>query len=550
MTPATADAQMQQFIDRHLATVEPLIRASNIAAWELQTTGSEAAKERSAQMSADVAKVYANAQEYAFLQALPASELQAPLLARQHALLLNNYLAFQMDAQVIEEMIGLQVDIEEQFNAHRALVNGEPVSDNAVDDILIRSNDVELRREAWLASKTVGSAVADKVRHLARLRNREARRLGFVNYYAMSMQLQELDEERLFGILDDLKTQSNPIWHDYKAQLDADLAARFHIAPEEVRPWHHANRFFQEPGPGEADLDRFFKGKNLEALTSDFYTAIGLPVDDLLKIADLYEREGKCQHAFCMDVDHEGDVRVLCNCRDNERWMGTMLHEFGHAVYDKFMDANLPFLLREPTHIMTTEAIALFMGRLTKNADWLHRYAGVEAGEAARIAASAKREMRDHLLVFMRWCFVMAHFERELYRDPEQDLDALWWEQVETWQNVTCPLEFRPKDAWASKIHLASSPVYYHNYLLGEMVASQLLHYIQATVLEGEPADALVSSPKIGNYMQEKLFHPGAIRPWEEWLAHATEEPLNPRYFVAQLNVSMKFVSNSSTISP
>ena len=537
MTLATDIREMQSFIDRHLALIAPLQRDSNLAAWELQTTSSEAAKERTAQLSAQVAKVYADADEYAFLKALPASELSSPLLARQHTLLLNSYLAFQMEESVIEEMIGLEVDIEEQFNTHRAAVNGEPVSDNAIDDILIHSNDSALRRETWIASKTVGSIVADKVRHLARLRNREAHRLGFSSYYAMSMQLQELDETRLFAILDDLKTQSDPIWSAYKAQLDTDIATRFHIAPDAVRPWHYANRFFQDPGPGEADLDRFFKDKNLEALTAEFYTQIGLPVNDLLKIADLYEREGKCQHAFCMDVDHQGDVRVLCNCRPNERWMGTMLHEFGHAVYDKFTDADLPFLLREPAHIMTTEAIALFMGRLTKNADWLHRYAGVSREEAEGIASDARREMRDHLLVFMRWCFVMAHFERELYRDPEQDLDVLWWGLVETFQNITCPPDARQPGMWASKIHLASSPVYYHNYLLGEMLASQLLHHLQTVVLAGGSPDALISSPKVGTYMQEQLFKPGAIRAWEGWLEHATGEPLNPRYFVAQLSL-------------
>ena len=535
MTVSTGDAQMQAFIDRHLAVIAPLLRDANLAAWELQTTSSEAAKERSAQLSAEVAKVYANAQEYAFLKALSPAGLQNPFLARQHALLLNSYLGCQMDDLVIEQMIGLQVDIEEQFNMHRAIVNGEPVSDNAIDDILIRSHDSDLRRETWLASKTVGGEVADKVRELARLRNREAHRLGFSSYYAMSMQLQEVDEARLFALLDDLKTQSDPIWHEYKAKLDEGLAARFQIATEEIRPWHYANRFFQDPGPGEADLDRFFKDKNLEALTADFYAAIGLPVNDLLQIADLYEREGKCQHAFCMDVDHAGDVRVLCNCRDNERWMATMLHEFGHAVYDKFTDADLPFLLREPAHIMTTESIALFMGRLTKNADWLHRYAGVEAGEANRIASGARREMRDHLLVFMRWCFVMAHFERELYRDPEQDLDALWWTQVEKYQNLVCPPDARRPGMWASKIHLASSPVYYHNYLLGEMLASQLLHHISSVVLAGESKASLIFSPKVGAYMQEQLFKPGALRAWEGWLEHATNEPLNPRYFVTQL---------------
>ena len=536
MSAANTELQMQAFIEKHLESAAPLAREACLAAWELQTTGSEDAKERSAELSARFVKLYANPDEYAFLQSLPAHELSDPLLARQHDLLLKGYLANQMDEQVIDEMIRLSVDIEEQFNSYRALVGGRLVSDNEIDELLIHSNDTALRQEAWMASKKVGTSVTDKLMRLIRLRNREAQRLGFTDYYAMSMQLQELKEEYLFTLLDDLKTQSDPLWHTYKTELDAELAARFQTTPDQIQPWHHANRFFQEPGPGEADLDRFFTGKDLAVLTARFYSTIDLPIEDLLASADLYEREGKCQHAFCMDVDRLGDVRVLCNCRSNERWMGTMLHEFGHAVYDKYTDLSLPYLLREPAHILTTEAIALFMGRLSKDASWLKRYAGVQAEEAERIAASAQQEMRNHLLVFTRWCLVMAHFERALYHNPEQDLDALWWEMVEKYQGLACPPEARTPGMWASKIHLASAPVYYHNYLLGEMVASQLLHHIQTVVLAGEPAHALVQSPAVGRYLKEQVFYLGATKPWEEWLAHATGTPLNPRYFVAQLD--------------
>ena len=63
----------------------------------------------------------------------------------------------------------------------------------------------------------------------------------------------------------------------------------------------------------------------------------------MLKNSDLYEKEGKNQHAFCTDIDNTGDVRVLCNIKSNSYWMNTMLHEFGHAVYDKNIDTDLPF---------------------------------------------------------------------------------------------------------------------------------------------------------------------------------------------------------------
>ena len=48
--------------------------------------------------------------------------------------------------------------------------------------------------------------------------------------------------------------------------------------------------------------------------------------------------------------------------------MSTQLHELGHAVYDTYLDfENTPYLLREPAHIFTTEAIAMLFGRFASN---------------------------------------------------------------------------------------------------------------------------------------------------------------------------------------
>ena len=76
--------------------------------------------------------------------------------------------------------------------------------------------------------------------------------------------------------------------------------------------------------------------------------------------SDLRERAGKSQHAFCLRVgrSYPYDVRVLANVRDDAYWTNTMLHELGHAVYDKYIDPSLPYLLRTVAHTNTTEAIA------------------------------------------------------------------------------------------------------------------------------------------------------------------------------------------------
>jgi len=305
------------------------------------------------------------------------------------------------------------------------------------------------------------------------------------------------------------------------------------VKDPETPPWLYSDPFFQEfPSAGAAEsLDDAFKDSNIEALTLSHYESIGLDISDLLRHADLYEREGKSQHAFCLDVDHEGDVRVLCNIRKNERWMSTMLHEFGHAVYDKYNDTSMPFLLRTPAHTLTTEAIAMLNGRMSKSPEWLVKIARLSPAEAQRLSASALKTLRSEMLIFLRWAITLIRFERELYRNSDgARLSRLWWEYVERFQRVTPPAN-RDRADWASKIHLATSPVYYQNYVLGELMASQLLSYIHSHIVKSE---SYVGNPAVGDYLVQKVFKPGARYDWNTMLGNATGEALNPEHFTGQ----------------
>ena len=67
------------------------------------------------------------------------------------------------------------------------------------------------------------------------------------------------------------------------------------------------------------DVDLFFRDMDLTELTRKTYDNMGLEVRDVLARSDLYEREGKSQHAFCLSVGREYpyDVRVLANARSD-----------------------------------------------------------------------------------------------------------------------------------------------------------------------------------------------------------------------------------------
>jgi peptidyl-dipeptidase A len=283
-------------------------------------------------------------------------------------------------------------------------------------------------------------------------------------------------------------------------------------------------------------LDRFYAGKDVVALTQHYFAAVGFSIEDTLQRSDLYEREGKCQHAFCMSLDRANDVRVLCNVRPNERWMGTMLHEIGHAVYDLHVDPALPWMLRTQAHVLSTEASAMLFGRLSRNPVWLREWAGADPAELATHAEAVARAVRRQLLVQTRWEMVMVHMERALYRDPGQDLRTLWWDLVERFQWVKRP-DSRHAPDWAAKIHFSTAPAYYHNYQLGEMLASQLQDHLLRRVLGGgaDVWERYVRSPKVAEFLAREFYAPGKRWDWRELTTRATGRPLESRPFVDEL---------------
>ena len=213
-----------------------------------------------------------------------------------------------------------------------------------------------------------------------------------------------------------------------------------------------------------------------------------------------------------------------------------MLHELGHSVYSsRNIPRDLPYVLRSEAHILTTEGIAMLFERFSKDADWLLAM-GVHVPDPAAFDQAGAKMQRARLLVFSRWCQVMFRFEKALYDNPDQDLNTLWWDLVEHYQMVHRP-EGRNAPDYASKIHIVSAPAYYHNYLMGQLFADQVLHAIARDVLNGvDPSKAnFVGKTAVGEYLEARIFAPGRSLDWNGLTRHATGEDLNAKAFAAEI---------------
>ncbi|MGB9771649.1 MAG: M2 family metallopeptidase [Candidatus Kapaibacteriota bacterium] len=532
------EKEYEQVIAEYESQMKPAYREMSLQYFIAATNSTPENWEKYAQLEMKVNQILSNKNLFEKIKKIKESNLiQDQIKKRRIEVLYLTFLGKQVDTSKLNQITKLQSEIENKYSTFRTIYGKKKLSDNDVEEILKTSTNNNELKEVWESQKKIGKLVAEDILKIVKLRNQVARELGFKNYHEMSLRLSEQDPQEIEKLFDELDNLTREAFAKEKQVMDEILAKRYKIKPEELMPWHYQNRFFQEaPKIYDVDLDQYFKDKDIVKLAKDYYASIGLPIDDILARSDLYERENKNQHAFCINIDRDAkDIRILCNIKPNARWMETILHENGHALYEKYLDDKLPWDLKTPAHIFTTEAIAMLFGRFPTNPQWLLDMGCVSQEEANKIKDQVHKMLRLQQLVFSRWSQVMFRFEKSMYENPDQDLNKLWWDLVEKYQMIKKP-EGRNEPDWATKIHIATSPCYYHNYLLGELFASQLYNYIVSKVLNGNPSQdySFYNHKEVGKYLMDKVFSVGAKYYWNDMIEKATNEKLTPKHYAEQ----------------
>ena len=149
---------------------------------------------------------------------------------RRLDLLHNVFLPQQTPAELRSRIIELEASVEMRFSQHRGDVDGAASTTTRSGGSCERATTSAERRAAWEASKTVGAAVAEDVRELARLRNAAAHSLGYRDWFALSVATSEMDEDKLMATLDEADRATAEPFARWKAGLDDRLATRFGCA--------------------------------------------------------------------------------------------------------------------------------------------------------------------------------------------------------------------------------------------------------------------------------------------------------------------------------
>jgi len=516
----------EPFLSSYEAFARPIAKRLALAYWDFSCHGNPAQQEVIRECEEIFSDLHGDPAVYDAIVGWLEDDSRPDPIRRQLELLLREFRRSKAPPELRKKIIELTLEVEEAVSLFRPRLRGQKIGSNDLDRILLRETDEALRRDAWTATRQVGAEVAERTLELVRLRNELARHLGFDDYFALAVDDDELDLPFVERILSELQTKSEPAWTACQEQIEAELSELRGKPVADLMPWDHSDRFFQSfPRHGsELSTDAWFKPSAIRRHGQGFFRRVGLPIESLWEAADMMPREGKFPHAFCIGIDNPSDVRVLCNLDGTTRWMDTTLHEFGHALYNAHIDPRLPWLLREAAHTFITEAVAMYFGRHARDPQWLEDIASVPSHRTVAISGA----MAESQLVFSRWALLVTRFEQNMYADPEQDLNALWWRLAGELQGLRRPDGHDLPD-WAAKVHIPCYPAYYQNYIYGELLASQF----RAQIVSGPRGEDAALSEEVGAFFRP-LFAAGRSKSWAKTVVEATGSSLGPEAWLDQ----------------
>ncbi|HET9452389.1 MAG TPA: peptidase M3, partial [Aggregicoccus sp.] len=154
-----------------------------------------------------------------------------------------------------------------------------------------------------------------------------------------------------------------------------------------------------------------FRREDLGPALRHFLTEMGFegPAQRYIRVDD-EAREGKAPRPFVAALRVPQDVRLVVRREGGLEALGSLLHEWGHALHLAHVDEKLPVELRRLGDASVTEGVASLFERLAADAGWLKRYLRMPtpaATDGARLAAFAA------LTVLRRHCAKLA-YERTL----------------------------------------------------------------------------------------------------------------------------------------
>lgn len=266
-----------------------------------------------------------------------------------------------------------------------------------------------------------------------------------------------------------------------------------------------------------------------------------------------YTRQDLSSHPFCQGI-HPEDVRITTRLRKSDVLYGlySSIHETGHAMYELGFNSKrwgMPEAeacsmamhesqsrFWENNVARSTEFWEFAMPIFEEHFPELKTFAQhnaifkmVNQVQAGLIRTEAD-ELTYHFHVWIRFELERALFKNEI---KVQDLAHIWAEKMKKYLDINVT---KDSDGVLQDVHWSCGLFgYFPTYSLGTLYASQFHHYIKKENPEFNTWVSNGNFTPIQKWLTEKIWKHGRLVDAQEICRLATNEELNPDYFLTYI---------------
>ena len=408
--------------------------------------------------------------------------------------LLKNFEKRINTGEMYKELEKKENDIAQKYNSYVPTIDGKEVSKSEISKIIQTESNPELRQKAYDALIKGGDLIADDMIEFAKMRNEFAKTKGYDNFFDYQLK-EEFDVETPFlnKLIEQVYSGAKDKIKAIQEKTYAELRQIFKT--ENLQGCHYG--LLTDSNPAKA-VNKILENYSIEDISKKAYAGMGYDVDKMIAegnlTLDLYPRKGKNTHGFCFGIDPGKDSRILANLRNDALSLDTLNHEMGHCVYDLEISRGLPVIDRAPASSAFTEAIAMMMGDLPKRENILKNII------PEKFLVPFKKSISEDEANFVSKSLLIIDFERELYKNPNQNPAKLWADLRLKYRNQN----HAPNNEWATIPHYLSHPGYYQNYFRASLMKTQIYNHLQGVL------GNITENTQTAKYLKDNIFSKGA----------------------------------------
>lgn len=417
------------------------------------------------------------------------------------------------------------------------------VSRNGMQSLMRTHDDEKVRKACFDALEQLALSCIDEYVILVQKRNEFARGLGYSDYYAYKLFVEEkMTKKELFSLWDTI--------YDKTKYAFADIRKLENEQPGLRKPWNFsymlASSFVKEADP-------YFPFENAVPIWLETFGRLGINFRGGTMMLDLLDRKGKYNNGFCqwpLPVHYKSGRRIPAfanfTCTvvqgipgESFEGLNTLFHEGGHAAHylncdNKDICLNIEY---PPASTAWAETQSMFLDTICSSIEWRTRYSKNLEGKLYPFDLFERQTRTLHLLrpLGLMGILMVTNFEKEIYEQKSLSKEKVIAIAKKAYKKYT------DKDTESltlldvPHIYSADSACSYHGYGLAELALSQWREYFFSKY------GYIVDNPNIGKEMR-RVWKYGSAKSFPELVKIATERKLSPNAYIKNVTKPLKQV--------